>query len=253
MRINEIIKVWVSNHKSKNKENSETAKAAILTNMLEKYEDDDIDLMVADLGSILLASADTTQSHLEQSITHLCLYPEFQEVIYNELNDVFEKNEEFSLKKINQCHRLRAFVHEILRLSQLIVMTLPRYLYKDFTINLKKSCDIDKEYLIPKHTTIYANVVGIAQRMKDFNIAHFLDDKGHFEQNADSYLTFGYGKRECIGKNLAIKELYLILGMLIRKYKFQCPNNDAEKFEKTMCKHYMNINAYKTPVDVIRR
>jgi len=126
-------------------------------------------------------------------------------------------------------------------------------LYQDVTINLKESCGIDKEYFVPKDTTIFANAFAIAQEHPEFNIAHFLNDKGEFEANEDLFLTFGTGKRECIGKHLAIKEIYLVLGILIRKYKFQCPNNDMEAFEKTMCRHYLPIHAYKTPVEVVRR
>jgi len=252
-----IVKQWMINNKNEKKSNDDNTKETVLTRMLEyqsqNYDVVDDDLIISDFTAMMLAASDTTQSHLEQSIVHLCLYPEIQEVVYNELNGVFDKHEEFSLKKVQHCHKFRAFVQEIIRLSQLVVLTLTRYLYQDVTINLKESCGIDKEYFVPKHTTIFANIYAINQERPEFNIAHFLNDKGEFEANEDLFLTFGTGKRECIGRHLAIKEIYLILGILIRKYKFQCPNNDMEAFEKTMCQHYGPMDAYKTPVEVVRR
>jgi len=253
--LNVVIKKWVNDYKNKKQNNNDTKdeKIAIIDKMLEHSDKEDEEMLVGDLASVLLASADSTQSHLEQSITHLCLYPEVQEVVYNELNQVFGKNEEFSLKKINECHKFRAFIHEVVRLTQFIITTVPRYLNKDVVINLKNSCKVDKEYFIPKHTTVFGNVAGLVNQQPQLDIAHFLDDKGQFQQNSDLILTFGYGKRECIGKNLAMKELYFIIGMLIRRYRFQAPNNDIVAFEKTMCKDYARFDAYKTPIEVLRR
>ena len=55
---------------------------------------------------------------------------------------------------------------------------------------------------------------------------------------------FGVGKRDCIGKSLALKAMYAIFGLMIPKYKFNAPNDDPNQ---------MNIKqiwgAFILPVD----
>ena len=43
----------------------------------------------------------------------------------------------------------------------------------------------------------------------------------------DSFTAFGAGMRYCVGRQVAMKELYLILGYLILHYQFRPQNNDA--------------------------
>jgi len=154
--------------------------------------------------------------------------------------------------KLSKLHKYRAFIHEILRLSEFVATSLRRYIYEDIEVKIN-----DKEsYIVPKHTTIIGNFGCMARNKDDkFNILKWIDNEtGNFNNNNDENLvtTFGFGKRDCVGKTLAIKELYLIIGMLIMKYKFQAPNKDIESFDKVRCRNYL-VSHKTTPVQVVKR
>ena len=44
-----------------------------------------------------------------------------------------------------------------------------------------------------------------------------------------SFLMFSYGRRDCIGRQFAIKQLFFIFGNLILKYKFKLDKNINQK------------------------
>ena len=51
-------------------------------------------------------------------------------------------------------------------------------------------------------------------------LSNWLSDDGRFVMN-QSFVGFGVGRRDCIGRQLAMKELQYILGFLLMKYKFR--------------------------------
>ena len=115
-----------------------------------------------------------------------------------------------------------------------------------------KSYGGDKVYDIPKGTMSLVNVVGIAQNPKywikdyeenkytkyadiDMMKIHFdfwLDDNGNFikKKNSSNFFSFHYGKRDCIGQSLAIKELMIVLSMIFMEYKV-IGKNGTSNFE----------------------
>ena len=118
--------------------------------------------------------------------------------------------------------------------------------YDNFTIN---STDDGKIYNVPKGTVLVINVCSIGRNpeywikdenendieyldMSKPNLDFWLDENGSFnkQKNNSSFFPFHFGKRNCPGKDLAIKELIIVLAMIFMKYKVIGPdgNNDFE-------------------------
>jgi len=55
--------------------------------------------------------------------------------------------------------------------------------------------------------------------MNEIHLDFWLDKDGNFQRNVN-FLIFGYGRRDCIGKDIAMKQIIIILSVLFLKYKF---------------------------------
>ena len=58
-------------------------------------------------------------------------------------------------------------------------------------------------------------------------LENWLDDDGSFKPN-DSDIIFGHGRRDCVGKMLAMKELHIIMGYLLLNYEFELEDKDID-------------------------
>merc|ERR1712154_408046 len=95
-----------------------------------------------------------------------------------------------------------------------------------------------KKYCLPKGTDIHYNVECInygylgnenwknkenGLSPQEICLENWLKEgSGQFYQNP-SFITFGHGKRDCIGKQLALKEMRVILGYFLLNYTFALP------------------------------
>ena len=146
---------------------------------------------------------------------------------------------EFEYSILNQLHVFRAFIHETLRISSVAHLGIPHYTIEDVSIEVD-----GKKVVIPKYTLLYPNVLYI-QRWLDWNdgnrpfktenqdihLEYWLDAKtGKFKMN-DNFILFGLGKRDCVGRSLAMKSLYAIFALFLLRYKFVAPSNKPEAMQ----------------------
>ena len=95
-------------------------------------------LIIADLVDLMLGGTDTSSHSMEVGIALLAKNPDIQNVVYDELSEVYDtydkdnnENFKFDLSKINQCHHLKAFVNELLRIGTNAPDAFPRFIKKD--------------------------------------------------------------------------------------------------------------------------
>ncbi len=151
----------------------------------------------SDIESLFNTGFHTTSGSIETALYSLCLYPDAQQKVYQELkryNDDNDNNGVFKLKDINKLHSLRAFIHETMRFHPVMSFTLPRTVKSQMKIG---------NYNIPKNSKLIADTKHI-QRNKmywkypnNFCIDKFLGDDGKFKANG-AFCEFGFGRRNCV-------------------------------------------------------
>merc|ERR1712129_564745 len=109
----------------------------------------------------------------------------------------------------------KAFVYETLRHSMVAPLGLPHGCYGG-------TVDING-YKIYPGTQIFINYVAISRKEKDaleFNIDRWLDENGEFSSKyqREAFLLFGYSTRDCIGKTIAMQELFAVFAYFILQY-----------------------------------
>ena len=189
----------------------------------------------SDLALMFNAGQDTTASSLEFCYAYLCKYPQLQSQIRQELHDLFgikpDLNNIDIMSKYNDLHQLRAFMHEILRISSIVPVGVLRYAGDDINIPSEIVNNNKNGYIIPKgativylsdkmHHTKYDNSQWISFG-NDVVMNNWLDSDGKFVKNKDQFFVFGHGRRDCVGQELAKKEILITLGYMLLKYKFE--------------------------------
>ena len=190
---------------------------------------------IADLFLLFIAGMDTTSSTLDFGVALLAKYQDIQQKVRKELFGIMVDGE-FNLKLVNKCPLFRAAVHEILRISSVVFAGIGHITRKDYWVTLQDG----KRYKIPKNTSIKPNIEyihiygGDKEHWKKTNgdeivLENFLteDDDGgiRFVMN-ESFVSFGVGKRDCVGRQLALKEIQYTLGYLLMNYEISLWNEE---------------------------
>jgi len=174
--------------------------------------------IVAEALLFLLAGAETTSNTLAFLIYALAYYPHVQEKLYHEImSTIGDKIDNY--EDMYKCEYLVNVVKEVMRISP----TAPgagRTMEKDTQIG---------PYLIPKGHAVVCSFVRIQKDPDNFdNPEEFIPERfENFDNKNKSFLPFGGGKRICIGKSFALLELYTVVTILVKKFKFSHPNPDT--------------------------
>ena len=184
--------------------------------------------------TFLIAGHETTSGLLSFTIYELLHHPEALAKAYEEVDRVLgnDLNAQPTFNQVNQLRYISQILSETLRLWP----TAPAfsvYPLKDEEIiggKYKVTKNEDIAVLIPmlhRDTSIWGNDV------EDFKPERFSLEE---EQNrpADAFKPFGNGQRACIGRQFALQEAALILGMLLQRYKFIDHTNYQFKIKETL-------------------
>merc|ERR1712061_673421 len=141
---------------------------------------------------------------------------------------------DFDYSILHQLHIFRAFIHEMLRIGSSVPMGAPHMTTEDVSIEVE-----GKNIVIPKYTLMHSNTIYIhlwldwndgnkplSKENNDIHLDYWLDaETGRFKMN-DNFVLFSVGKRDCVGKSLAMKSLYAMFALFLLRYKFVAPDTD---------------------------
>merc|ERR1712242_120546 len=160
-----------------------------------------------DMIMMFTAAIDTTYAALSFALLELAKDAKLQQELHEEVVAAFGDVEGIKLKGgITKIPKLRAFIHEVLRIH-------PPAMASGFR---KIEDDGIKDYDAEKHRNV---------NMKDIHLDFWMED-GVFVKKKQSanFFTFHSGKRGCPGQALAMKEIVVVLCMLLMKYAVNAPN-----------------------------
>ncbi|XP_017666257.1 PREDICTED: cytochrome P450 2J6-like isoform X3 [Lepidothrix coronata] len=184
----------------------------------------DEDNMVQSVFDLFFGGTETTATTLRWALLYMLAYPDIQEKVQKELDAVLSPSHLICYEDRKKLPYTNAVVHEILRFSSIVLITIPRETVKDTTV---------LGYRLPKGTLIMANIDSTLfdpdywETPHQFNPGHFLDKDGNFVTR-EAFLAFSAGHRACLGEVLAKMELFIIFCRLLQTFKFTTPEGVKE-------------------------
>ncbi|XP_018420812.1 PREDICTED: cytochrome P450 2D17-like [Nanorana parkeri] len=170
---------------------------------------------------LFTAGTGTTSTTLRWALLYMLLYPDIQEKIHEEIDEMIGRERKPAMADILEMPYTNAVIHEIQRCSDIAPLALPHMTYRDMEI---RGC------FIPKGTTIFTNISSVLkdeqvwEKPYQFYPKHFLDENGKFAKQ-EAFIPFSAGRRACLGEQLARMELFLFFTTLLQQFTFEIPNN----------------------------
>ena len=165
----------------------------------------------------------TTSAALTFCIIQLIDKPSIQEELFEEIDSYFCDDREPTMSDVQHLPFMEGFIHETLRVYPGVPF-IPHATYKDTRV---------RGFYLPKNTSVSINCISINNNPKlfpnstKFDPSRWLDKDGKFKASMkDDIITFGRGKRYCVGRSLARMDLFLVLVKLVQKYKLTVPEGE---------------------------
>nr|APH81377.1 cytochrome P450 CYP3036A1 [Tigriopus kingsejongensis] len=170
---------------------------------------------------LFFAGVETTSNVLSFSVLYMVNFPDIQEKMFQEIKAKIGLYRLPSMNDRPDTPYTEAVIQEILRYSAIAALGIFRVSSRDVQLG---------PYQIPKGTTVFSNLLAVLRDPKifpdpeKFDPTRFLDKDGNFQKN-EKNIAFGTGKRDCLGKSLALAEFYIFFAALIQKFEFLPPSS----------------------------
>ncbi|KAL3517049.1 hypothetical protein ACH5RR_023951 [Cinchona calisaya] len=202
----------------------------------ENWSYKDIKHLLLDLFS---AGTETTSATVEWVMTELLRNPGKREKAKAEIQEVIGQSKDVQESDISKLPYLQALVKETFRLHPVATL-LARQPEDDIEIN---------KYTVPKNSQILVNIWAICRdpgfwlEPESFIPERFLDTEIDVKGQHFELLTFGTGRRICLGMSLAHRMLHLIIASLLHHFDWKLEDgikpediDMSEKFGATVKK-----------------
>lgn len=182
------------------------------------FTDIQLTMVILDL---FIAGAHTTSNTLDFVLMSLVLYPNVQSRCQREIDDVLGKAELPSLRDKTKLSYIEAVILETQRLFNIVPMSGPRRVLKPTKLG---------DYYLPKNTTVLIGIETVNMDKEywgdpdNFRPERFLDENNKL-CNTERLVSFGQGKRRCLGEALARASLFTFTVGILQKYQLNLPPN----------------------------
>ncbi|AFZ32049.1 (+)-abscisic acid 8'-hydroxylase [Gloeocapsa sp. PCC 7428] len=196
-----------------------TTKQDVLGLLLQARDEEGHGLSLQELKEQLLTLLFAGHDTLSSSLTALCLllaqYPQVKEAIFAEQKQL-GLEQPLTLDLLKQMTYLEQALKEVLRLYS--PASGPR--------KAIESCEFNG-YLIPEGWQVFYHPAATHQdssiftQPERFDPERFAPPRAEDKQKSMSYIPFGGGVRECIGREFAKLEMKLFAALLVRNYNWE--------------------------------
>ncbi|ODM89554.1 Methyl farnesoate epoxidase [Orchesella cincta] len=181
-------------------------------------------------ADLFVAGSETSSATLAFAILFLLLNKEAQRKAQLELDQVVGSFSQISLSHKTSLPYTEAIVLETLRLSTIAPFAIPHRMLEDTMFH---------GYLLPKDVTIMSDLHAIHHDPKiwgpdvnSFRPERFLNQTETQISRHESLISFGAGRRSCLGEGLAKDTLFLFIASILHKFNIeQDPQNPVFKVE----------------------
>ena len=205
----------------------ERKRKAFLDLLLEQHLQDPKSFTELDIrqevDTFMFEGHDTTTMSIMFTLAYLGCYPQYQERVQAEIDEICERydldNESlnFQTSHLREMKFLEACIKESLRLMPSVPM-IGRETVEEMEID---------GYAIPKGTTMVIFIAEL-QRDKDFFPEpdkfipdRFYEKSEHFIRNPYAFVPFSAGPRNCIGQKFALQEEKIVLAHVLKMFKLR--------------------------------
>ncbi|NXR74821.1 CP1A4 protein, partial [Pycnonotus jocosus] len=219
-----VQKIVQEHYSSFDKEHIRDVMDSLIGHCQEKSAKEDGHVQLSDeqiiyiVNDLFGAGFETVTTGLAWSLMYAALYPDIQRKIQEELDQTIGRERRPRLSDRGTLPYTEAFILEMFRHSSFLPFTIPHSTTRATALN---------GYYIPKDTCVFVNQWQVNHDetlWKDpsaFKPERFLTPTGELSRaEGEKVLTFGLGKRRCLGETIGRWEIFLFLTTLLQQLQF---------------------------------
>lgn len=183
------------------------------------------DEVVSSSITVLLAGYETTSTALAFTTYLLGKYPDVQEKLYKEINNIVQDGQKLEYATVNKLQYLDKVLNESMRVYPPVTLFANRYAMEDVQYGDLK---IPKGMLVQAPVHLLHHDPEYWEEPEKFDPERF-ESKPNL--NGITYMPFGVGPRNCLGMRFAQLEAKLALAHIIYKFKIFITDSQKDNLE----------------------
>ncbi|PWN47165.1 cytochrome P450 [Violaceomyces palustris] len=183
--------------------------------------------LTAEALTQLIAGSDTTSNSSCAIVHHLCTHPEAMKKLQTELDQELAHSEEVPLfSDVQELPYLNAVLNESLRYHSTSSLGLPRQIPAGGATICGKFFPEGTTVSVPAYT-VHRDKEVWGEDAEEYNPDRWLepDAKRRFEK---AFVPFSIGPRACVGRNVAMMELTILIAAIFKRYDIVLKEPEAE-------------------------